>query len=213
MTGGVAWTTYDLVVFDMDGTLYDQARLRWGMARQLAAEALRMRSLAIPRLLSAYRRQREVLGRMEVDDFLERQYHLPQHDPETVRALVGEWMEERPLALLPACRLPGVERLFSVLGQRRAVALYSDYPVAAKLASLDLSATFSICANETGRLKPNPAGLLRLMEEAGVKPERTLVIGDRADRDGEAARRADVRALIRGRDFRSYEDRIFQDAA
>ncbi|HEX7872337.1 MAG TPA: HAD family hydrolase [Sphingobium sp.] len=213
MTIDIAWDHYDLVVFDMDGTLYDQRRLRLGMARQLAGEVARTRSLVVLRLLSAYRRQREALGRMEAEDFQERQYHLPRHRPETVRALVGEWMEERPLALLPRCRLPGVERLFDALERRRAVALFSDYPVEAKLASLKLSASFSICAQEVGRLKPHPAGLLRLMELAGTSPARTLMIGDREDRDGAAARRAGVRALIRGRDFRNYDDRLFLHAA
>lgn len=45
---------------------------------------------------------------------------------------------------------------------------------------------------EGGRrwLKPHPDGLLSACERLGVKPERCLMLGDRHDADGEAARRA-----------------------
>lgn len=204
----VEWSRYDLIVFDMDGTLYDQPWLRRRMAAMLVGEALRSRSLAVPRVLSAYRRQREGLGA----DFAERQYRLPGTRPEAVQALVAEWMERRPLPLLRQCRARGVERLFARLGASRAVAIYSDFRAEAKLAALGLTARYILSAEDVGCLKPDPAGLHRLMEQAKAAPDRTLMIGDRDDRDGEAARRAGVRALIRGRDFRHYEDAIFNGA-
>ena len=39
-------------------------------------------------------------------------------------------------------------------------------------------------------LKPDPDGYLSAAGRLGVAPERCLVLGDRADADGEAARRA-----------------------
>ena len=56
------WDRIALVVFDMDGTLYDARRLRWRMAAWLLAESLRRRSLALPRTLAAFRRMREALA-------------------------------------------------------------------------------------------------------------------------------------------------------
>lgn len=213
MTAPVAWDRYDLVVFDMDGTLYDQRRLRLRMAALLALEVARTRSLAVPRVLAAFRRKREALADAGARDFLRRQYQLPGHSSDTVRALVREWIERRPLPLLRGCRVRGAERLLGGLCARGAAALFSDYPVDAKLLSLGLAATYRISAEETGRLKPAPEGLRRLMERAGAEPGRTLMIGDRQDRDGEAARRAGVRCLIRGRDFRDFADPLFDGAA
>ena len=53
MTAAVPWDRFDLIVFDMDGTLYDQPRLRRRMAGLLAREAIRSRSLSVMRTLSA----------------------------------------------------------------------------------------------------------------------------------------------------------------
>lgn len=209
----VRWTHYDLVVFDMDGTLYDQPRLRRRMMVRLAGEAIRSRSLAVPRTLSAFRRRREALGTATAVDFAVAQYDLPGRPAETVRALVEDWIEQRPLPLLRECRTAGADTLLARLARRHVVAVFSDYPAEAKLAALGLSARLAVSAEQVGRLKPDPAGLYHLMAEAGVPPERTLMIGDRDDRDGEAARRAGVRALIRGRDFRHFTDPVFRDAA
>ena len=76
-----------------------------------------------------------------------------------------------------------------------------------------------VCATdaEVARLKPDPAGLLAILRATGVDARRALMIGDRFDRDGVAASRAGMRALIRsGRPhpdygtFRAYDDPVFQ---
>ncbi|EQB14472.1 hypothetical protein L288_01635 [Sphingobium quisquiliarum P25] len=212
MSAAIAWDAFDLIVFDMDGTLYDQRSLRWRMARLLMGDAIRTRSLAAVRTLSAYRRQRETMGSGMTVDFVSEQYRLAGRCPDAVRATVAEWMERRPLPLLRRHRTPGVDGLFAKLGRRRAVAVFSDYKAEDKLAALGLSAHLTVAAEDVGRLKPDPAGLLWLMAQANTTAERTMMIGDRDDRDGEAARRAGVRVLIRGRDFRDFNDPLFQHA-
>nr|WP_256869345.1 HAD family hydrolase [Sphingobium lactosutens] len=202
-----------MVVFDMDGTLYDQSRLQRHMMAALARDALRRRSLCTIRTLSAFRKQRESMADMPVEDFDAAQYRLPGRAPEQVRMMVADWMERRPLPLLRRYRAAGVGQLFERLARRHVVAIYSDYPPSEKLAALGLSAALTVGANDVGRLKPDPSGLLLLMERAHVAPARTLMIGDRDDRDGEAARRAGVRALIRGRDFRHFDEPIFRHVA
>lgn len=205
----IAWDRFDLIVFDMDGTLYDQAGLRWRMVAMLAAATIRSGSLAVPRVLRAFRRHRERLADEMEQDFAQRQYMLPGLASDHVRAIVAEWMEERPLPLLRSFRARGVDRLFGRLGNSHVLAVHSDYPVQQKLSALGLTAHLSVGAEDVGRLKPDPAGLHWLMAKAQVEPARTLMIGDRDDRDGEAARRAGVQALIRGRDFRHFDDPIF----
>lgn len=203
------WDRIALVVFDMDGTLYDARRLRWRMAGWLLAEALRRRSLALPRTLAAFRRMREALaeaGRRTEVDFLRLQYLLPAQRlgcrPAEVQALVEEWMEQRPLRWLAGCRRPGVEALFDALrAQGKRVAVLSDYPARDKLAALGLQADTVVWAGDAGvgRLKPDPRGLRQILARTGVSAERTLVVGDRADRDGAVAARVGAQAVLVGR--------------
>lgn len=222
------WATIDLVVFDVDGTLYNQRKLQLGMLRQLLGHAWQTRSLDTLLTLRTFRRVREALGeRVQAQgaaDFMTLQYaqtaRLRGTTPDAVRALTDEWMEQRPLPLLAACRYAHVAGVFAGLraaGKR--IAVFSDYPAVAKLAALGLRADVVVCATDAdiARLKPDPAGLLAILQQTGVAPQRALMIGDRFDRDAAAAERAGMRALIRSRrphaqwaTFRAYDDAVFQ---
>lgn len=221
--GTIDWTDIRLVVFDVDGTLYDQRRLRLHMLVALIGATLRSRSLHVPLTLREFRRAREALAVAPGADFLVAQYAIPAARrgcaAETVRALVVEWMEERPLPHLAACRRPGIDRLFASLRKMgKHIGVLSDYPASAKLAALGLSADFIVSSTDSdvARPKPDPAGLRKLMRLAQVGPEHTLVIGDRIDRDWEAASRSNVPAwILTSRSspqvncFRSFLDPVF----
>lgn len=220
----ICWDDIDLVVFDVDGTLYDQRRLRVAMLGLLLADALHTRSLATLRTLRTFRRVRESLGDAPVNAFMEEQYARTalQHGmkAEDVERLATEWLERKPLPMLGACRYPRVDELFTKLLQwGKQIAVFSDYPASAKLDALGLQASQIVCATDPhiGRLKPDPAGLVAIMRACGASPHRTLMVGDRADRDGEAARRAGTHALIRSArpipghlTFRSFDDLVFR---
>jgi hypothetical protein len=68
-----------------------------------------------------------------------------------------------------------------------------------KLAALGLSAEMVVSATETDVdcFKPLTAGLEKIIGAANERPERVLMIGDRDERDGECARRAGARYLIK----------------
>lgn len=220
---GIDWCEIHLVVFDMDGTLYDQKRLRLRMLAALIGASIRNGSLDVPLTLREFRRSREVLAMLPQADFLVEQYAIPAArrgcGAETVRSLVVEWMEERPLPYLAACRRPGINRLFSSLRKAgKRIGILSDYPASAKLAALGLSADFIVSSTDVdvAKLKPDPAGLQKLMRLAQVDPEHTLLIGDRIDRDWEVASRSNVLAWIltprsnpQANCFRSFLDPVF----
>jgi phosphoglycolate phosphatase len=217
------WSTIDLVVFDVDGTLYDQRRLRIGMLRQLIGHTWQSRSLDTLLILRTFRRVREALGEQAGADFMAAQYAqtASRHGTTSaaVRALTEEWMEQRPLPLLAACRYAQVAEVFAGLrAAGKQIAAFSDYPAVEKLAALRLRAELVVCATDAGiaRLKPDPAGLLAILRQTGVAPGRALMIGDRFDRDAAAAERAGMRALIRSNrpharwaTFRAYDDAVF----
>lgn len=220
----INWNAIDLVVFDVDGTLYDQRRLRLAMLRRLLAATWRTRSLDTLQTLRTFRHVREALGNQPEADFMRLQYartaarHHKTEDQ--VRALTHEWMERQPLPLLAGCRYPHLDALFAGLrAAGKQIAVFSDYPATDKLAALGLQAAPVVCATDAdiARLKPDPFGLLAILQRTGMAAQRTLMVGDRFDRDALAASRAGVRALIRSArphpdhlTFQAYDDPVFQ---
>jgi phosphoglycolate phosphatase/putative hydrolase of the HAD superfamily len=202
----VDWTRVRLVVFDVDGTLYDQRKLRARMAVLLLRHLLkRPTEIGLVRTISIYRRCREGIADEECGDIARLQYERPARrlgiSSQTVKERVDPWIYEKPLAVLPACRYPHVEKVFEKIRDKgRKLAVLSDYPAKKKVEALGLEAGFYVSATdpEIDRLKPNPAGLAFLIEKAGVEPAAALMIGDRDDRDGESARRLNVPYLIKG---------------
>ena len=193
----VDWQRVRAVVFDVDGTLYDQRALRRRMAWELAVRCLtRPTTLADARILSSFRALREALADEEATGIRRLQYERSAQrlglPVARVEAVVEEWILRRPLRHVAACRSAGVRQLFSVLGRSgRRIGVWSDYPARGKLAALGLTADIVVSAvdPEVDRLKPHPAGLARVLERLEVSPAESLLIGDRDERDGEAARR------------------------
>lgn len=111
-------------------------------------------------------------------------------------AIVRAWMVARPakwIGRFARKSLLAEIRSFRAAGGK--TALVSDYPARTKLKALDAEDLFDVVVanGEAGgptRLKPWPDGYLKAAELLGVSPAECLVIGDRDDADGEAARRA-----------------------
>lgn len=219
----IEWQRLRLVVFDIDGTLYDQRCLRRKMLLSLALYCLRHPSQAriLPRI-SVYRRCREELAEEEAETVSSLQYRRPAEklglDPREIQQVVEDWMLRRPLPHLLSCRYAKVADFMSALTQRGiSIGVLSDYPAPDKLRALELTAEWMVSAvdPEVDRLKPHPQGLLRIMKLTGVDRDQALLIGDRDDRDGECARRAGVAYLIRSSDppdsgpyFRDYAELV-----
>lgn len=175
MNRAIDWDRIDLVVFDVDGTLYDAARLRRAMLRHLLGAAWQERSLRALQVLGTFRQVREALAQEACADFLSLQYTrtaaLTGCDVQQVRALVQEWMQQRPLPLLRSCRWPRVQAVFAGLRVAgKPVWALSDYPAADKLRALGLQVDGAVSATdaEIARLKPDPRGLQAILARTGV---------------------------------------------
>ena len=111
------WDNLHFVVFDVDGTLYRQRPFRVRMARDILLHTLLKRDLNVIAVLAKYRRIRERLGDEEAIDFETALIALTAtataNSPDRVRAIVSEWVEQRPLGYLAACRYPGLSELFA----------------------------------------------------------------------------------------------------
>jgi putative hydrolase of the HAD superfamily len=217
------WADVKLVVFDVDGTLYSQNWLRMRMVVEMAFAALVSRDVAFAKVVKFYRTRRE-----ELADHIDADFEsLLVHDTSVhvgcsedfVRGVISDWMGTRPLRHLRTARYPFVSELFHALRIcDKKIGIFSDYPAQLKLEALGLQADFIVSAGDrnVGYLKPNPRGLELIMSIADVCPDETVLIGDRVDKDGMAAKRAGAHALIRAnrsidgwRTFPSYRSSLF----
>ncbi|MBO9518181.1 MAG: HAD family hydrolase [Porphyrobacter sp.] len=219
----VDWSGIKLVIFDVDGTLYDQWPLRLDMARALVADSMRQRSFDTIRILSTFRKVRENLGDERSAGVSSEQFSRTAKDrgcsEDHVRTVVERWIEQEPLSRLRRRRTRGASELFAALRRNgRTIAAWSDYPVEPKLSMLELQADLSVCSSDpaVNRFKPDPAGLQLILDRTATSPEEALVVGDRFDRDWEAARAISVPTLIRSfrkndrsPTFRDFRDRVF----
>lgn len=217
------WDRIKLVVFDVDGTLYDQRRLRVRMALDLMRHTLMARDLRPLLVLRAYRRIRERLAEQEVGSFetrlLAETVDTTRYSPHDVTEIVREWIERKPNAHLAACRYPGLPELFDGIKRSgRSIGILSDYPVHDKLDALGLTADHITSAvdPDVDVMKPHPRGLQTVIGKARATAETTVLLGDRVERDGIAAQRLGVRALIRSpkpitgwQTYASYNDALF----
>ena len=212
----VEWERVELVVFDVDGTLYDQGRLRRIMILLLLRHlVIHPNDYGLIRLLSTFRRCREELAKEGCSNIGRLQYERPASrlgiGARTVEKQVELWMHEVPLKVLRRCRFRDVDRVFaSFRARNRALAVLSDYPAAKKLEVLDLKVDLCVSGVdvEVDRLKPDPAGLRYILERMGIAATNALMIGDRDDRDGECARRIGVPFLLWQSSGRSASNRF-----
>jgi putative hydrolase of the HAD superfamily len=192
------------VIFDVDGTLDDQRKLRlfmaWGMVICALRQPGRIAALRIP---WHFRSMRKKLAAEASFDLESRQYVRPARtasgSPEKVRKLVQDWRFERPIAYLPSWRYPNTQALLAQVQQQGIPAgVFSDYPGINKLRDLGLIARVVVSPTgaEVNRLKADPTGLLGAVVKLGAPVPEGLFIGDQEAKDGECARLAGMPGLI-----------------
>jgi len=194
----VAPASYEAWLVDLDGTLYWATGVKFAMALELM-----FGGLGVARRLKQFRHEHETL-RAEADSplgdpFVQQLERAAKALGVTRQALeedVRRWMIQRPkryLSWFRRSKLLGEIERFRAEGGR--TALVSDYPATEKLEALAARDLFDVvvASGETDgprRLKPDPDGYLRAAQALGVAPPRCLVLGDRDDADGAAARAA-----------------------
>ncbi|UNC93645.1 HAD family hydrolase [Candidatus Contubernalis alkaliaceticus] len=186
------------VIFDVDGTLYDQKKLRrlmfFAVIKYYSIRPWRLKEIKV---LQDFRGQREKNASVVCQDIEKVQYEWGAKasgvSPEQVKKVTAQWIFQYPLKYLYRCRYPGVCRFMEKLKEQKIItAVFSDYPAAEKLSALQVSPhhIFSSTDKNIDRLKPDPKGLLVAARSLNIPVEYCLFVGDREDRDGECARRA-----------------------
>jgi len=164
---------YELIVFDWDGTLYDSAAFIVSCV-QAAAQAS---GFPVPEEKTI----REMIG-LSYEESLKRM--MPDVSPMQMAMLIKAYRKcvEESQTHAPVL-FQGVEEVLKSLkatGYYLAIATGKGrYGLNKDLELLKLSDTFvtTRCSDETNS-KPHPQMLLEIMDEMGVEPSKTLMIGD-----------------------------------
>jgi FMN phosphatase YigB (HAD superfamily) len=189
-------------LIDLDGTLYTARWVKWAMAVELA-----LFGWSALQILRQFRHDHEAL-RAQQNAGIALTHPSPFASQlaltaqtlgvpvEQVERVVQDWMFVRPgkwICRFARSSLLAEVRDFKAQGGR--TALVSDYPAERKLDALGCRELFDVIVangenNGPRRLKPDPEGYLLAAQLLDVAPAACLVIGDRDDADGAAARAA-----------------------
>jgi beta-phosphoglucomutase-like phosphatase (HAD superfamily) len=201
----------EAVIFDVDGTLYNQVSVRYGMFWRILRAYLGepAEGVLTLRILKAYRKAQEFLRSAEPDwdDVAEAQIELASKwtgiPKEIVGSSVARWMEKEPLDLVARSIRQGVlEFLQEAKNCGLRLAVFSDYPAVTKLQAMNLTHFFEIvvsaCDPEVQRFKPDSRGIQVTLQRLRVEKNRAIYIGDRPTIDAVAAFRAGISCVIIG---------------
>lgn len=203
----VDWHKIQAVIFDVDGTLYNQKLLRLLMLRDLLAYCL-MRPDQWKDLLILHRfrllREEMTNSYHNNENLLKIQFRLTAGKTcvpiKRVEECIEKWIMVYPLKYLRSLRYPDVLDFYNDLRESSIkLAAFSDYPAVEKLRALGMSEMIVVCTTdpEVNSMKPDTKGLLLLVEKLNVPIDACLLIGDREERDGECARRISMPYLIK----------------
>ncbi len=201
----IDYSKIKLVIFDVDGTLYNQKKMRIYMFIEIVLFLImNPRKYNEIKVLKEFREQREIQSNKNITNLKNSQYEWAAQklkvEPLYVKKIVDEWIFKRPLKYLVKCRCYGVRMLFQKLkNQGIKIAIYSDYPAKKKIQVLGLSADLIVSSIDKNidRFKPDPKAVLYILKKLRVnKPENCLFVGDRYDKDQACAENASVASLI-----------------
>jgi FMN phosphatase YigB (HAD superfamily) len=206
----IFWEGLELVIFDVDGTLYRQSKLRKTMLfKLLCYYTLRPWKYRELLILYHFRKERENRHDYSGSNLEEEQYEWPaallKTKPEKIKKVIEDWMYTAPNPYLKSVLYPGIAQFFTDLKQYGIkTAIYSDYKSDDKLQAMGLSADLQICSTDkrVNSFKPLPRGLLVILEELRIKQKgNCLFIGDRFELDGLCAERAGIPFLLVDKDI------------
>lgn len=201
---------YDLYVFDVDGTLYYQNKLRLIMGKRLLMyyllHPLKFKDLII---IKNFRSLRE--NAKDTNGLFDITAKKCNVSVSRVNEVIKKWIYENPIDALIASK---DDTLLAIIDKLKAdgktVAIWSDYEADDKLKALKLSTDYVYTAEQerVGELKPSPKGLNLIMSDLNVPKDKTIMIGDRMVKDGEAAKKAGCDYLILSKSKKKREEQL-----
>lgn len=195
----------ELVIFDVDGTLYDQSKLRSKMLLALLSYYF-LRPWKFSELLILYhfRKEREKRAGEEIVDLQNEQFvwcaKKTNYSIKKIKAVIEKWIFNFPNKYLKDCIYPDVDTFFKELKKNNIlIAIYSDYDAGLKMQSMGLKADLLVSSTDENinAMKPLPNGLNYIFSGLAIKNKTNCIfIGDRQELDGKCAEIAGVPFLL-----------------
>lgn len=189
---------YDLIVFDVDGTLYFQNELRLIMIKRLVGYyALHPHKFKDLFVIKNFRSIREKA--LKVDELYDLAAKKSRVSVERAESVIKKWIYDNPLDAVRESRDSQLIEIIDELKEAgKTVAIWSDYEADDKLKAMGINCEYVYTAEQerVGELKPSPKGLKLVMNDLGIDANKTLMVGDRMVKDGEAAKAAGVDYII-----------------
>lgn len=195
----------ELVILDVDGTLYLQSKLRKIMFFKILSYYL-LRPWKYKELFILYhfRKEREKRVGFSGENLQEEQYFWCSQKlnikVEAVKVVVDRWIFTVPNESLKSCMYPGVSKFINDLKLKGVkTAIYSDYNSKNKLKKMGLDVDLEVSSTdpEVNSFKPLPKGLLMILSEMNISNKNNcLYIGDRLELDGLCAKNAGIPFLL-----------------
>ena len=182
------------IIFDVDGTLYEQKAVRLGMALLLFRFYLlhpwRIRELWGLALFRKIRENRHFLAVPMPEQIaaVSKKIGLPA---ERLQGTIQKWMFEKPLPLIAKhARQPVLTFLHRMQTEGKRIIIYSDYAPEEKLQVLGIVPDAVFFPGKAGinALKPSREGMQSILRAVSLPAEQLLFLGDREEKDGESAR-------------------------
>lgn len=205
---GKKLSTYKLIIFDMDGTLYFQRPLQLHMGMKMLFACASPKGLKEMKIVLRFRKMREhwkgAQEKEDASDIDHAQYRELARElglrPEEIEKIIHKWIYHKPLEIIEKYRDDKLAELIKTLvKQKKKVVIYSDYPAedkrnALKLPDIDC---FYGGQREIACMKPDPKGIATILSHYQIQnPKEALMIGDRMSRDGQAAINAGIDFFI-----------------
>lgn len=182
------------IIFDVDGTLYEQKAVRLEMAMQLFRFYLlhpwRIRELWGLALFRKIRENRQFLAVPMPEQIatVSKKIGLPA---KRLQCTIQKWMFEKPLPLIAKhAYQPVLTFLHRMQAEGKRIIIYSDYAPEEKLQVLGIVPDAVFFPGKAGinTLKPSKESMQSILRAVSLPAEQLLFLGDREEKDGESAR-------------------------
>ena len=186
------------VIFDVDGTLYNQKAVRKKMAIRLIGyyftHMIRWRELFGIYVFRRLRERKEI-GCISFEDQIKIAGEKAGLDTEQLTKAIEKWMFNVPLDLIKRYQYLGVVELIKELKKKNIkIIIYSDYDPIAKLDAINIEPDFIFFpdGNHINELKPSRKTMLYILSITKLKSDESVYIGDREEKDGASARLVNI---------------------
>jgi len=199
------------IVFDVDGTLYNQTLLRI-----LVAGKMLISFITSPKefsyefkIIKEFRKTQEKLRESDLNFINETtQVKLTSEklrlNYDVVSKVINKWFNEIPLPLISICKKNGLISTLSKLSREGfKLGLFSDYSSEDKAEALGIKDLLEVivCSTDSdvGKLKPATIGFIRVAEKLNLETSEIVYVGDRVNVDITGAENAGMIPVLIGK--------------